>query len=149
MNNVVLYGVFFLIFLLEILIDFSSMETRSCLSTLPSSSKQVEVSSVLLFHHFIATFMMYGWLLPNRILLFFFLIASLSMFIEWYRFGYCRLTEYINEQCGQTGYFRDLLWWLGLKEVMWFDSYTYQHLIAGSFLFMGFIHFLYYDRIHG
>ena len=76
------------------------------------------------------------------------MVASLSMLIEWYRFGYCRFTEYINRECGQKGYFRDLLWRVGWKDATIYDSYTYQHLAAVIFFLLGLGHFVYFDQLH-
>jgi hypothetical protein len=145
--KLVLYTLFLLVLLIELYIDFSSKEFNECLSKLKKSAYR-KVIAMSFFHHIIATFMMYGWLLPNKTLLFLFVIACLMMLTEWYRFGYCRLTSYVNEKCGQSGNFRDLLWKLGFKQIYMYKGVTLHQTLAFSFLCFGMIHYLCYDYIH-
>jgi hypothetical protein len=135
-----LYILYVVIFLIELLIDFTSDQTRMCLSNLQDEKEKSKVISMLLFHHFIATFMMYGWLLPNKFLLVLFMVASFIMMSEWSLTGKCRLTTYVNDKCGQKGNFRDLLWKLDLKEV--------SLPIATLFLVFGVLHYNYFDKIY-
>ena len=146
----ILYVLYLMILFIELTIDFSSEKTRKCLSSSSlSSTDKNKVISMLLFHHFVGTFAMYGWLLPNRKLLGLFIFSSCMMLVEWFVLsGYCRLTTYVNQKCNQTGYFRDLLWKLDMKKMDVFDSYTMQHILAIFFLILGILHYTYYYHIH-
>lgn len=111
----------FSIFFLNLIIDFSSSPTRRCLSH-PCKAKHV--IPLLVFHHLLSTFLLFGWLIPDRRVLILFLIANACMLLEWWVFGYCRLTRLLNQVCGQTLSlpFRDIFWYTGLKNVTLFRT---------------------------
>lgn len=144
--NSSLYSLFFCLIVIELIIDFTSLETQKCLQ----KSNKKEITLVLVFHHLLSTFLLYGWLLPNRILLFLFIFSSLMMFAEWEIYGHCRLTKYVNMKCDGTNNkpFRDLLWKLGTKEKIIFylgeRPITLFHILAVLFLLFGMIHLFYF-----
>ena len=113
-KNIILYSIFLCLIVIEMIIDFTSSETRTCLQ----GPNRKEVTIMLVFHHILSTFLLYGWLLPNKMILILYIFSSLMMFAEWEIYGYCRLTEYVNIRCDGTNTkpFRDLLWKLGAKE---------------------------------
>lgn len=124
---------FILIAVAEIAIDFSHPHTVSCIR-----HKGLHIVLFLLFHHLLASFMMYGWLLPNKKLLFLFIIANLMMLLEWAVHRRCRLTTYANNQCGWKSNtpFRDLMWQLGLKDIR-IGTITLHVILACAFLLLG------------
>ena len=141
--NIILYSIFLFLILIQLIIDFTSSETRKCLKG-PNSK---EVIAMLLFHHILSTFLLYGWLLPNKKLLVIYILSALIMIAEWNILGYCRLTKYVNIRCGDTNntkYFRDLLWKLGTKEKVLFSvgdrTISLFFIIILLFLLFGVIH---------
>jgi len=143
--NLILYSIFLFLIVIQIVIDFTSSETRKCLKG-PNSK---EVIVILLFHHVLSTFLLYGWLLPNKKLLILYILSVLMMFAEWEIYGYCRLTKFVNIRCddaNSTLYFRDLLWKLGTKEKILFSigkrSITLFYIIVLLFLLFGIIHLI-------
>ena len=141
--NIILYSIFLFLILIQLIIDFTSSETRKCLKG-PNSK---EVIAMLLFHHILSTFLLYGWLLPNKKLLVIYILSALIMIAEWNILGYCSLTKYVNIRCGDTNntkYFRDLLWKLGTKEKVLFSvgdrTISLFFIIILLFLLFGVIH---------
>jgi hypothetical protein len=126
-------ALFIIIAIAEIAIDFLHPHTISCVK-----HKGLHIFLFLLFHHLIASFMMYGWLLPNKKLLFLFIIANLMMLMEWMIHGHCRLTAYANNVCGWKSNtpFRDLMWKLGLKDIR-IGRLTLHVILAVAFLLLG------------
>jgi hypothetical protein len=124
---------FILIAILEIGIDFAHPHTVSCVK-----HKGLHIFLVLLFHHLLSSFMMYGWLLPNKKLLFLFIIANLMMLLEWAVYRRCRITTYANNVCGWKSDtpFRDLMWWLGFKDIH-IGNVTLHVILAVAFLLLG------------
>jgi hypothetical protein len=142
--HIILYTLFFFLIVIEMMIDFTSLETRKCLD----GPNHKEVRLMLIFHHILSTFLLYGWLLPNKNILLIYIISSLMMFAEWEIYGHCRLTEYVNLKCDGTNKkpFRDLLWKLGTKQKVLFylenRPITLFHIIVFAFLVFGVIHYV-------
>lgn len=126
-------ALFILIAISEIGIDFAHPHTVSCVK-----HKGLHIVLVLLFHHLLSSFMMYGWLLPNKRLLFLFIIANLMMLLEWAVYRRCRITTYANNVCGWKSDtpFRDLMWWLGFKDIH-IGNVTLHVILAVAFLLLG------------
>ena len=124
---------FILIAIAEIAVDFSHPHTVSCVK-----HKGLHVFLVLIFHHLLSSFMLYGWILPNKKLLFLFIIANIAMLLEWIVYGHCRLTRYANNVCGWKSDtpFRDLMWWFGFKDIH-IGRLTLHVILAVLFLFVG------------
>ena len=132
------FNLFFFLTLLGICIDFFHPHTQTCIK-----HKGLYIGGFLLFHHFLSSFMLYGWLLPNKRLLLLFIIANALMLTEWLIHGHCRLTRYVNQQCSWNPDtpFHDLMWWLGLKNIT-IGGYTIHVIMTVLFLFLGI--YLYY-----
>ena len=126
-------ALFIAIAIYEIAIDFAHPHTISCVK-----HKGLHTVLFLVFHHLLASFMMYGWLLPNKKLLFLFIIANLMMLLEWFVHRRCRLTAYTNNQCGwkPDTPFRDLMWQLGFKDIR-IGRLTLHVILAVAFLLLG------------
>lgn len=145
-THIILYSIFLCLIVIEMIIDFTSSETRTCLQ----GPNRKEVTVMLVFHHILSTFLLYGWLLPNKMILILYIFSSLMMFLEWEIYGYCRLTEYVNLRCGDTSKksFRDLLWKLGTKQKVLFylgnRPITLFHILAVLFLLFGVFHLFYF-----
>lgn len=124
---------FIFIAIAEIVIDFSHPHTAKCIK-----HKGLHIVLFLIFHHLLSSFMLYGWILPNKKLLFLFIIANLMMLLEWIVHGHCRLTAYANDQCGwkPDTPFRDLMWQLGFKD-MYIGKVTLHVILAVVFLLLG------------
>ena len=126
-------ALFILIAISEIGIDFAHPHTVSCIK-----HKGLHIVLFLIFHHLLSSFMLYGWLLPNKKLLFLFIIANLMMLLEWIVHRRCRLTTYANNVCGWKSDtpFRDLMWWLGFKDIH-INGLTLHGILAVVFLLVG------------
>jgi len=126
-------ALFILIAISEIGIDFAHPHTVSCIK-----HKGLHIVLFLIFHHLLSSFMLYGWLLPNKKLLFLFIIANITMLLEWIIHGRCRLTAYANNVCGWKSDtpFRDLMWWLGFKDIH-INGLTLHGILAVVFLLVG------------
>lgn len=126
-------ALFLVIAISEIGIDFAYPHTVSCIK-----HKGLHVFVVLLFHHLLSSFMMYGWLLPNKKLLLLFIIANVVMLLEWAYYRRCRLTTQLNNVCGWKSDtpFRDLMWWLGFKDIH-IGGLTLHVILAIVFLLLG------------
>jgi hypothetical protein len=124
---------FVIIAIAELAIDFSHPHTIRCVK-----HKGLHIVLFLVFHHLIASFMMYGWLLPNKKLLFLFIIGNIMMLMEWIVNRRCRLTVYANNMCQWKSNtpFRDLVWWLGLKDVR-VGGINMHGVLAVGFLLLG------------
>lgn len=96
----------------EIGIDFRHPHTVSCVK-----HKGIHVILILIIHHLVSSFLLWGWILPNRKWLLLFVVANALVLMEWFTHRRSYLTSQLNNACGwkpETP-FRDLLWWLGLK----------------------------------
>ena len=126
-------ALFLLIAFAEIAIDFSYPHTVSCIK-----HKGLHVFLVLLFHHLFSTFLMYGWMLPNKKLLVLFIIGNALMLIEWFKYRKNHITMEINNQCGWKSDtpLRDIMWWLGFKDIH-IGNITLHVLLAIIFLILG------------
>ena len=124
---------FFILTILGIGIDFTHRDTQKCIK-----HKGLHIILFLLFHHFMSSFMLYGWLFPYKKIQFLFIIANLLMLIEWAIHGYCRFTRYANQQCDwkPNTPFRDVMWQLGLKNIK-IGGYTIHVILACIFLLVG------------
>jgi uncharacterized membrane protein len=128
----IIYLIFLIIVITELWIDFHSAETRNCIRD--KEKERYAIIGMLIFHHLIASFMTYGWMLPNKLLLVLFMVSCSMMLLEWYTYKKCRFTVYVNHKCGhhEREKFRDLFWKLGLKRV--------QPVLTVCFLLFGLIH---------
>jgi len=117
----------------EIAIDFAHPHTVSCIK-----HKGLHIVLFLLFHHLLSSFMMYGWLLPNKKLLFLFIIVNALMLVEWFVHRRSYLTTHLNNQCGWKSDtpFRDLMWGLGFKQIQ-MGGLTLHVILAFVFLLFG------------
>ena len=124
---------FLFLFIANLSVDFTSEKTKDCLLR-SSTSEKVKIISMLIFHHLFGTFMMCGWVFPNRAVLLTFICLSFAMQMEWLIYGHCRMTNYINNKCNQTSYFRDLIWKFNLKDM--------QDMFSIFLLILGVLHYL-------
>ena len=124
---------FILIAIAEIAVDFSHPHTITCVK-----HKGLHIALFLIFHHLLSSFMLYGWILPNKKLLFLFIIANLTMLLEWIVNGNCRLSVYANNVCGWKSDtpFRDLMWKIGFKDIH-IGKFTLHVILAVVFLLIG------------
>ena len=137
-NNYILYFLFVLIFIMDLFVGFGSKRTMHCLRK-ADSIKKTKILSTLIFHHIISVFAHYGWLLPNKPLLILFIFSCLFAISNWqYTGGYCQITKYANELCGdEEPYFHDILWKIGVKDIQG----LHDRLIL-LFLIFGIAHYL-------
>ena len=107
-------ALFIFIAMAEIHIDFSHPHTESCIK-----HKGLHVFLILLFHHLFSTFIMWGWLIPNRKFLFLFIIVNALVLLEWLVHRRSYLTMQLNNVCGWKSDtpLRDIMWWFGLKDI--------------------------------
>ena len=133
-------------------IDMRSYHTRKCLSSSPGDT-HFNILSLLMVHHLLSTFLLLGWIVPDRRVLILFILGNLLMLLEWSVFGYCRLTRMLNQMCRQEEGlpFRDLFWWSGTKEIVvwkWNGKGTSLFVVlAVVFLLLGILHLLRLSRL--
>ena len=132
------YAIFVGIVFVNLAIDFTSKQTQTCLR------KRKDVIALLLFHHVLSAFLLFGWMIPDRRVLSLFLLGNVLMLLEWVVYGGCRLTMWLNEMCDDDTAlpFRDVFWWSGVKDVKISTTLTLFHLLAVLFLFLGMMHLL-------
>jgi hypothetical protein len=124
---------FLLLTCLEIGIDLFHPKTQECIQ-----HKGLHLVIILLVHHLIGSFMLYGWLLPNKNLLLLFIIVNALVLVEWKIHRRSKFTEYVNHQCDwkPDTPLRDMMYWLGLKDVK-IGGLELHVLMAGALLLLG------------
>ncbi len=137
-NNKIFYILFILIFIIDLFVGFTSKRTIECLRK-ADSVKKTKIFSSLILHHIVSVFAHYGWMLPNKPLLILFIFSCLFAISNWkYTGGYCQITKYTNELCGDDEpYFHDILWKIGVKDVP-----GLQERLILVFLIFGIVHYL-------
>lgn len=92
-----------------------------------------KVRSILLLHHIINTFALFGWISNNKYILFIYVIFPIFILIHWKLYNNkCYLTDIINKDCelDENTYFKDLLYITGIKNLKNYDT------IHKTFLFI-------------
>ena len=125
---------FFLLAASEIILDVSHSSTQTCIR-----HKGLHVLFLFIFHHLLFSFMMYGWLLPNKTLLLLFIACNAWVLIEWLIHRQFRLTRYLTSQCGSDPHtpFRDWIGWLGLRNLQ-LGGIPFPIALAGALFFLGY-----------
>ena len=86
----------------------------------------------LYVHHVISVFTLTGWLSSNKKILILYIVTLIVIFAHWKtNNNKCFSTDYINEMCEIKILFRDLYYFLGLKDKM--------KTICGIFAFIAFL----------
>lgn len=145
------YAVVVILLFLNLAIDFTSKKTQTCLKK--TDSRRTDRIALLVFHHVLSVFLLFGWLIPDRRVLTLFIVGNLLMLIEWMVFDGCRLTMWLNEMCDDDKFlpFRDVFWWSGVKDVAILRvgsvTLTLFHVLAVLFLFLGVMHLMHLRRL--
>lgn len=131
---------FLFLTLLEIGIDFFHPHTQTCIK-----HKGLHLVMILIVHHLIGSFLLYGWLLPNKKLLFLFITLNALVLLEWLIYRRNHLTQYINQQCDwkPDTPLRDLMWKLGFNDIQ-IGGLTLHVILAFLFVLLGI--YLYYSN---
>lgn len=126
-----------IIFVINLIIDLSSKETRSCF--LYNTYKFVKLFPIIVFHHILSTFMHYGWLTNDKRILLLYIFANIFILSGWAIHGHCVMTRYVNRRCGLNKKlpFRDLLWLLGTKDIKVYNDVTLHFILTIMFLCLG------------
>lgn len=123
-----MWFLFVFILLLELLFAFRNYQTSACI-------KNRQVLYALLLHHIGNSFLLYGWLFSNKLLLMLHILTVIGIAIYWkLNNNRCDLTIYINRMCGypEDRPFHDLLDIIGLKELpMWNELGHYIFIMVG------------------
>ena len=83
--------------------------------------KDINTQGTILFHHIIAIFAQFGWLSNNRYVLVSYLFIPIILITHWKtNENKCEITEKVRKRCG-TLYFRDLLYFIGLKKHKYYN----------------------------
>jgi len=81
--------------------------------------KNPKFYSVLFLHHIISVFSFIGWISSNVYVLIYYIISNIMIFVHWNCYYKCVISEYIRKECDSPKVpFRDLYYFLGLKEYM-------------------------------
>jgi hypothetical protein len=88
-----------------------------------------EVYPVLLLHHVLNIFAQFGFLVQDKKLLLLYLFAPILTILHWYTNGNkCFLTQYVNEKCNLHMRFRDIWYFLGVKNFSYYSEAHYLYL---------------------
>jgi len=81
--------------------------------------KNPKFYSILFVHHIISTFGYIGWLSSNVYVLIYYIISHIMIYVHWNcYYNKCAMSEYIRKECDSDVPFRDVYYFLGLKEYM-------------------------------
>jgi hypothetical protein len=81
--------------------------------------KNPKFYSILFVHHIISTFSYIGWLSSNVYVLIYYIISNIMIYVHWNcNYNKCAISEYIRKECDSDVPFRDVYYFLGLKEYM-------------------------------
>jgi hypothetical protein len=81
--------------------------------------KNPKFYSVLYAHHIITTFTYLGWMSSNVYVLIYYIVSNIMIYVHWNCYSNkCFITEYIQKECESDAPFRDLYYFLGLKNQM-------------------------------
>lgn len=93
----------------------------------------IKMHLLLFFHHFVNTFVMFGWMSQNRILLSIFLIFPFIVALHWrLNDNKCIMTTTLNKNCGkkEDEYFHDILYLSGIKHSRFYPAVHYVLLFV-------------------
>lgn len=118
------FYIFLILFFINLYIDFSTKETQKCIK------KNSNVIIILIIHHFFSTFLHFGWVIQNKIVLKLYICIGLFTIINWTLFNHCQVTTYTNKMCtvdssNKYSYFQDIVWWFGLKDCNIWNNYLH------------------------
>lgn len=123
---------FLAVLLLEIILDFASRQTSECVQANPTAGW------LLLLHHIMSCFLLYGWLFSNSLILLIHVIVVIGTVIYWKNNeNMCDLTLRVNEICGwsRDKPFHDLLDISGVKAKPWWNDYGhYIFILIGGII---------------
>ena len=124
--------IFLIILSLDIYVDFRRAQTLQCIKS------NTNVAYMLLFHHIISTFLLYGWLIDIKPVLLFHIFVVFSTVIYWlFNRNLCDITVYINEKCGwkKDTPFKDILETIGFKSLPYWNNFGhYLFIVIGGFI---------------
>ena len=132
------YSIFIILCLLSIWIDFSTKNTNKCVKN------DKKLAFIIILHHIFSTFLHFGWIIPNKMILKLYIIIAIFAIINWAIFKNCQITEYANNRCNgdnkdnkedENVYFQDLVWVFGLKKYdIWNNYLHYIYIILCIFV---------------
>jgi hypothetical protein len=99
------YKLFTLIIIVSFLID--QLSSKKC---------NIKGYSVNFIHHFLNTFINFGWLFNDKKILAGYIIFCVGVQLQFLLLGKCVITSYENKICNKTGYFKDTFYFLGMKD---------------------------------
>lgn len=88
----------------------------------------------LILHHFVNTFLMFGWISHTRWLLSVYLFVPIGIVLHWkLNRGKCIMTTTVNRDCRkkESEYFHDILYLAGLKHSRFYPRIHYALLLTG------------------
>lgn len=125
---------FIFIVILEIFIDAFNTQTYTCIINTQNTNPSTAL--LILFHHISNCFLLYGWLINNRIVAILHLVIVIFTMLHWkLNRNRCALTVKVNQQCGwnENKPFHDILDELGLKRIpAWNELWHYVFIIVGA-----------------
>ena len=100
-------------------------------------NKNLYFHILILIHHIFNIYLQFGWLSNNIILLLFYSFINIFTLLHWSsNNNYCFLTQIINNMCNIpiNEYFRDIWYFLGIKNLKNYDTLHYIYLIITLFI---------------
>lgn len=120
------------ILILEIVLDFTNKKTYNCIN------KKPKIAKVLLLHHILNVFLMYGWLFDDKKINVIHILVVIGIIFYWkFNENKCNMTVEVNREClwNEDEPFNDLLNMIGLKKLpMWNEIIHYLIIIIGGLI---------------
>jgi hypothetical protein len=117
--------------ILQISLDLNSTATKKC----TCDHFNPKLLTIFLSHHIFNIFANFGWLVPNKQILFIYVIMIPILFMHWQtNDDKCILTQLYNKECGfnDSYVFNDFFSMVGLKKYdLWYDYGYRLYLIMG------------------
>lgn len=129
-----------LVFLANLAIDFSTHHTQKCIS---DPCRAQYALPLLLLHHLVTVFLLFGWLIPDRRWLSLVILGIVVMIGHWAFIGQCHITTVTNQVCNEQPRlsFRDVFWWSGVKEMYLYKRVSVFVVIALTSLVLAIVHY--------
>ena len=101
--------------------DVLISDVKTCLNQTKSTKNKILILLITFFHHFLATFGLFGWMFNNKKLLIFYISVIVVTVVQWkFNKGHCIITRSVAKLSGNDNYkrFNDLYRIIGLKKLI-------------------------------
>ena len=112
--------------------DVLISDVKTCLNQTKSTKNKILILLITFFHHFLATFGLFGWMFNNKKIVLAYVIIVIVTLVQWnINDGHCVITDLVANISGNKNYkrFNDLYRIIGFKKIV-----TSKFLYYTSFL---------------